>query len=636
MYGSKSIWCLVATTLVVTLLLGIQVTSKDLDYAIASLPTLIPPETWRPDAEMPNTPPSSQKIQKYSAAAQTVVEYENPPPPRDTRIQQGTAATSWIPVSQDIPIYEGHPDSTFSESQTTWVGYYSGADWLRERALVQWRTDWLPENITISNADTYLWQLGYTGSPYCEIATHRLTNWWAGWEASWNSRYTSQAWNTAGGDFDTTPLATVSVYTNTDQWTWMGDVTSLVTNWHNNTYLNYGVLYKGTSESGSSNDRFFTLSDYSSWQNPALGVDYTFNGSVESLPTNTPQTKSTPSGDHYFSHTSPAEWQWRAYGIRPPADVDYDLYLYDNAEFYIEFPPSVAGKSSLWSSDSVDFVAIGRAAPQEVRYARVMDWSGSGNYQVEFATSMASLTGSGTFGPYSIGSDSVLRVIEFSGIPNQNYRFTLQTTSGDADLGMMLCAPSTSYASRGGCSAYADEQGTSGTEQMEYQIGDTTNWHGLIIWNNGASTSSQFSIQVEPITSWSYIYLPSVLRNYFVDPYEDNDRPTSAENFPALTNGTSIYAYTYDKVENEDDDYYWFTLDTQAAVTIQITNFSADQGQLMVLDNALVEQAKTTNQNHPTTMYLTTNQLAPGKYYVRIYAQGNLNTQTLYELNITW
>jgi len=629
MYGNKSIWCLVATTLVVTLLLGIQVTSKDLDYAIASLPTLIPPETWRPDAETPNTPPSNQKIQKYDAAAQTVVEYERPPsPPRDTGIQV-TAATSWIPVSQDVPIYEGHPNSSFSEYQTTWIGYYSGADWLRERALVQWDTYWLPENATISNANTHLWQLDYTGSPYCEIATHRLTNYWWEQETSWNSRYTSQAWNTAGGDFDTTPLATVSVYTNTEQWTWMGDVTSLVTNWHNNTYQNYGVLYKGTSESGSSNDRFFALSDYSSWQNPALGVNYTFNGSVESLPINTPQTKSTPSGDHYFSHASLADWKWRAYGIRPPTETDYDLYLYDNADFYLDWPPSVAGKFSWWGTGQVDFVAIGRAAPQEVRYARVMDWSGSGNYQVEFATSMASLSGSGTFGPYSIGSDSVLRVFEFSGTPNQNYRFTLQTTSGDADLGIMLCDPSILYANRGGCSAYADEQGAGGTEQKEYQIGDVTDGHGLIVWNNGASTSSQFSIQVEPITSRSYIYLPSVLKAYFVDPYEDNDRVSDA--YGPLANNVSYYAYTYD-----ENDYYWFNLDTSAHVTVRVTNFSATEGQLTVLNSAEIEEAKTTNQNHPTTMELTTNQLAPGKYYVRVYALGNLNTQTLYELNITW
>lgn len=283
----------------------------------------------------------------------------------------------------------------------------------------------------------------------------------------------------------------------------------------------------------------------------------------------------------------------------------------------------------MWGGDNVDLVVIGRSAPQEVRYARVRDWSGSGDYQVEFATVMASLSGQGTFGPYPIESSSVLRVFEFSGSPGQKYRFTLQIASGDADPGMMFCDPSVLYASRGRCSAYADDHGAGGTEQMEYQVGDTTDWHGLVVWNNGASTSSQFYIQVEHMVSLTYVYLPSVLRGYFVNPYEDNDRPSEA--YGPLINGASYYAFADDL-----EDYYWFTLDAPSPVTVRVTNFSATEGHLIVLDSDLVEKKHVTNQGHPSTMELTTGQLVPGKYYVRVYAKGGLNTQTLYELKVTW
>ena len=628
MLSDKRIQYAIAGVLIIALLTGLQGAFEGLPLKADSPPTPTP-TLMLPPTQKPGGGPSVQRkgptIPDPAQAA---------PGPFQAADVGAMAVTSWVPVSQDTPMYEGQPNTSLADDDAMWVGYYSGSPWLRERGLVQWNMYWLPENITISHAGTYLWLLDYTGPDSCEIATHRVTNDWG--EATWNSRYSGVAWSIPGGDFDATPLATGTVYTNTDEWVWMGDITSLVQGWHSSSLPNYGVLYKGTNESGSDSDRLFALSEYSSWQDPALYVDYTFNGSIEQLPANDPQTKGTPSGDHYFSHTSLSDWKWRAYGIRPPSGADYDLCLYDNPDFYIDFPPSVDGKSSWWSSDAVDLVVIGRNAPQEVRYARVMDWSGSGNYQVEFATTLASLSGSGTFGPYSIGSNSVLKMFEFSGIPGQNYSFTLQIASGDADLGMMLCDPSVLYAGRGGCSAYADDQGAGGTEQMEYQIGNTTDWHGLVVWNNGASTSSQFYIQVEPVVSLSYVYLPSVLRAYFVDPYEPNDRPSEADEHSPLANGVSYYAYAYDENDDYDDDYYWFNLDTQTTVTVRVTNFSATQGQLIVLDADLKEIAKDTNQGHPSTMQLKINQLSPGKYYVRVYAQGELNTQTLYELKVTW
>lgn len=547
-------------------------------------------------------------------------------PSRSVGTQQAIA-TTWLPVLDDAPIYEGQPDTPHSDDTAGWVGYFGGSAWLRERGLVRWDLYWLPENISITGASTWLYLLDYTGSSTCDIATHRVTNWWWSDEATWNSRYSGTPWNTAGGDYASTPVATVSVITDS-QWIWMGDATSLVTGWHNNTLPDCGVLYKGVSEGGSTNDRLFALSGYSDWQAPALGVDYSFNGSVEQLPANVPQTKSTPTGDHYFSHAALSDWKWRAYGIRPPSGADYDFYLYDNSEFYIEWPPSTSGKSSIWGTGYVDLVAIGRNAPQAVRYGRVMDWSGSGNYQVEFATTTASLSGAGTFGPYAIEANSVLKVFEFSGTPDQNYRFTLSVDSGDADLGMMLCSSSSWYVQRAGCSAYSDSAGAGGTEQFEYQVADD-GWHGLIVWNNGASSSTQFRLQVEPIISLSHVYLPLTLRNHFVNPYEENDRAAQAMEIPL---NTDVGAYP-----DDIEDWYFFNLSASSNVTVQVTNFTGGGGRLLVYaesDTANPVPGGYDSSGGPT-MAVGPLSLSAGKYYVRVYTGGSTNTTTLYTLKVS-
>ena len=542
-------------------------------------------------------------------------------PSRSVGTQQATA-TTWLPVLDDAPIYEGQPDAPHSDDIGGWVGYFSGSDYLRERSLVEWDLYWLPENISVTDADMYLWLLGYTGSSTCDIATHRVTNWWWSGEATWNSRYSGTPWNTAGGDYASTPIATVSVITNS-QWIWMGDATSLVTGWHDNTFSNDGVLYKGVNEGGSINDRLFALSG-SDWQAPALGVDYSFNGSVEQLPANVPQTKSTPTGDHYFSHAALTDWKWRAYGIRPPSGADYDLYLYDNSEFYIEFPASISGKSSTWGTGYVDLVVIGRNAPQAVRYGRVRDWSGSGNYQVEFATATASLSGTGTFGPYAIDANSVLKVFEFSGTPDQNYRFTLSVDSGDADLGMMLCPSSSRYVQRAGCSAYSDSAGAGGTEQFECQVVDD-GWHGLIVWNNGASSSTQFRLQVEPIVSYSYVYLPLTLRNYFVNPYEENDRAADAAKIPL---NTDIHAYP-----DDDEDWYSFGLSATQNVTIRLQNYQANGWLMLYEEDGVTEIDKAYGTNEIT---LGSRSLAVGTYKIRIYTfEEGQNLESLYTLRVS-
>ena len=142
------------------------------------------------------------------------------------------------------------------------------------------------------------------------------------------------------------------------------------------------------------------------------------------------------------------------------------------------------------------------------------------------------------------------------------------------------------------------------------------------------TTDPPASIRHLDCHSPSYIYLPGVFRGYPANPYEEDDTPGDATG--PLANGVWYYAYA-----NDQDDYYYFTLASQAAVTVRVADFTATQGHLMVLDSGLGLVTHTTNQGHPSSMELTM-QLGPGTYYVRVYAQGNLNTQTLYGLQVAW
>jgi hypothetical protein len=189
----------------------------------------------------------------------------------------------YIGFWSDTCIIEGGPNDNFGSSTNMLIGYDPDPSWLAERALVIWDVDSLPQDATINSAYTELYLLGYFGTSACQIRTHRVTSDWLWNEATWNQRYSGVSWSTPGGDYDLTPAATASVGT-TVGWTNMGDITSLVQDWIDGTYDNYGVLYKKDTESGTRHERAFAQYSYSDGSYaPDLYVDYIFTGSVTHL-----------------------------------------------------------------------------------------------------------------------------------------------------------------------------------------------------------------------------------------------------------------------------------------------------------------------------------------------------------------
>lgn len=66
------------------------------------------------------------------------------------------------------------------------------------------------------------------------------------------------------------------------------------------------------------------------------------------------------------------------------------------------------------------------------------------------------------------------------------------------------------YMGRGNAVASADIAGAGGTETMNYTV-DSDVWYGLVVWNNGATSSTQFTITIEKL---NLVYMPLIAKNY--------------------------------------------------------------------------------------------------------------------------
>lgn len=143
--------------------------------------------------------------------------------------------------------------------------------------------------------------------------------------------------------------------------------------------------------------------------------------------------------------------------------------------------------------------------------------------------------------------------------------------------------------------------------------------------------SASIVVRVNPPPPPTYIYLPVVLRNFFINPYEDYDSRDQA--YGPLEPGTDYCAYP-----DDDYDWYYFVLSESAAVTVQVTGYQAE-GQLRVYDEGGSPIPGGFDWNEAggdgvmTTAPLN---LDGGKYYIRIYTASGQNTDALYTLTVTY
>jgi len=122
----------------------------------------------------------------------------------------------------------------------------------------------IPKNSTVNTAKLELW-VNYSNRPNDNFGIYRIT-------ASWSE--TSVNWSTQPAHHAT---AYDKKLVNTGGW-FTYDIKTLVQQWVNETYPNYGFILKRDNESGSSWP-YFVSSDYATAGNrPKLTVDYTLTG----------------------------------------------------------------------------------------------------------------------------------------------------------------------------------------------------------------------------------------------------------------------------------------------------------------------------------------------------------------------
>jgi len=226
----------------------------------------------------------------------------------------------------------------------------------------------------------------------------------------------------------------------------------------------------------------------------------------------------TPMGT--FLTVLPSEWSpsnyWRAMGIRSVAS-DHDLSLYSRSWFD---DPSQRGvlASSTYISGLVDLIAVdGNHWPSsDLEYYRVNQYAGSGGYRASWSNLGVALFYPGTYGPYSMGSNEVVKIFDVHFAARQGRRISIVPTGGNAtDLAAALFRSTGStfstWAQRlSSAQKIANASATpSFIERLSYLHNQTTyDWLGLVVYSNQNATG-QFYITIEDIPT---THLPTVRR----------------------------------------------------------------------------------------------------------------------------
>ncbi|MDJ0911354.1 MAG: DNRLRE domain-containing protein [Woeseiaceae bacterium] len=172
-------------------------------------------------------------------------------------------------TSADAYIWSWYKNTNFGNDDEIWVcddGNNSFCTGLFAFDVAQ-----VPRGSRILSATLSLHHKSGSGTDV-PISAHRITQAWDEASATWNRREAGTDWNTVGGDFDSTAVATTNVGPASDRrYEW--DITQLVQGWSDGSYTDYGVAL--TAESGGSEgETFYTSADPDPTRRPRLTVSY--------------------------------------------------------------------------------------------------------------------------------------------------------------------------------------------------------------------------------------------------------------------------------------------------------------------------------------------------------------------------
>ncbi|MEV6815676.1 DNRLRE domain-containing protein, partial [Micromonospora sp. NPDC051296] len=200
-----------------------------------------------------NTNPMDRKFYYYMVAVKT----------QDGEVIAGPTQPAMLPKAGQITrIYRtGVTDTTLSAArQTQNVNVYDGDPYVGvgnnstvygdTRGLVKFPTlTGIPDDAQVVNAELRMWNTylypGTNTNEYVDV--YRLTRTFDETTATWQRASSATAWNTAGGDYDTSWKAGFNGFTNDPEWsTW--DVTSPVKGWVVTPDSNHGFLLRQRDE----------------------------------------------------------------------------------------------------------------------------------------------------------------------------------------------------------------------------------------------------------------------------------------------------------------------------------------------------------------------------------------------------
>ena len=151
-----------------------------------------------------------------------------------------------------------------------------------QRTLVNFDLSGLPAGKAVQSATLTLYSLlseGYGNNSGVAMSVYRVTRSWTETQVSWNSAAAGQPWTNGGGDAVgstgvqlSNPYASSTAAPNANDIAVTWDVSTLVSQWYNGTFTNYGLLLV----SASPNDLLFRSREYSGGAlAPRLDVTFT-------------------------------------------------------------------------------------------------------------------------------------------------------------------------------------------------------------------------------------------------------------------------------------------------------------------------------------------------------------------------
>ncbi|MFF1299541.1 MULTISPECIES: hypothetical protein [unclassified Streptomyces] len=213
------------------------------------------------------------------------------------------------------------------------------------------------------------------------------------------------------------------------------------------------------------------------------GIDYGFRNP---LADGRALTRPTPEQQHNYRYDTSTVF-WSVTAIRPPANVDYDLYMYDDPDLQ-----QLLGLS-LGTGDTIDFVAVDSAVRGMGDYypavRRPALEPGGGEYRIELSNPSRLLVSPAT--QTMNGNDDIVSVWDFCpGTPGGDVTLTAtpSDSSQDAELFLMdsdPANPASGVVGRSGAAASSTSGGPGQPESLTFT--PQGNCYGVVLVNRAGS-----------------------------------------------------------------------------------------------------------------------------------------------------